>query len=82
VSTAEVRPTPLISVIIPTLRSAALLPGALDSLAAQTCRDFEVVVCDGGSGDGTADIARERATTLPALRVDAQPDAGRAYSRA
>jgi len=76
VSAVDAGPTPLISVIIPTLRSAELLPGALDSLAVQTCRDFEVVVCDGGSDDGTADIARGRAATLPALRVEAQPDAG------
>lgn len=68
--------TPLISVIIPTLRSATLLPGALDSLAAQTCRDFEVVVCDGASDDGTADLAAAYSTGLPALRIDSRPDAG------
>ncbi|MCA3239828.1 MAG: glycosyltransferase [Rubrivivax sp.] len=67
---------PLISIVIPTFRSAALLPGAIDSIAAQTWRDFELIVSDGASDDGTSDLARGRAAELPALQVDSRPDSG------
>lgn len=67
---------PLISIVIPTFRSATLLPGAIDSLAAQTWRDFELIVSDGASDDGTAELARSRAAALPALQVDSRPDSG------
>lgn len=67
---------PLISVVIPTFRSATLLPGALDSLARQLWRGFEVIVSDGASDDGTPELARAYAGSLPALRVDSRPDSG------
>lgn len=38
----------------------AHLPECLDSLAAQTCRDFEIVVVDNGSADGSIELLRER----------------------
>ena len=43
---------PRVSVVIPCFNGGADLPGALDSLDAQTFRDFEVVVVDDGSDDG------------------------------
>lgn len=45
-------PPPLVSVILVTWNSAAYLPRCLDSLAAQTFADFEVIVIDNGSTDG------------------------------
>ena len=48
-----------ISVVIPALNAAATLPGTLAALRGGTgCEDGEVVVVDGGSGDGTAERAR------------------------
>jgi len=52
------------SVIIPTLNEAALLPGLLDRLHQQTVRDFEVIVADAGSTDGTRDICRAHGVIL------------------
>lgn len=46
---------PLISVIVPTFNRWPLLRRALDSVLAQRFRDFELIVIDDGSTDGTSD---------------------------
>jgi len=55
---------PSVSVIIPTLDEERLLPGLLDDLSRQSCRDFEVIVADGRSRDRTRRIAREAGCTV------------------
>jgi hypothetical protein len=50
--------SPRASVVIPTWNGRALLKAALGSLRAQTFRDFETVVVDNGSGDGTVEMLR------------------------
>lgn len=45
--------TPLVSAVIPTHNRAADIGRCLDSLVAQTFRQFEVIVLDDGSTDGT-----------------------------
>lgn len=47
----------MISVVVPTLNEAKYLPRLLASLARQTDQDFEVIVADDGSRDGTREIA-------------------------
>jgi glycosyltransferase involved in cell wall biosynthesis len=70
------RSAPLVSVVVPTMNSQAVLAAALQSLAAQTWRDFEVIVSDGASRDDTPAIARSLEGSLPALQVDSRPDRG------
>jgi hypothetical protein len=48
--------SPAISVIIPNWNRRGLLRACLLSLAAQTCRDFEVIVVDNGSSDGSPEM--------------------------
>ncbi len=48
---------PTVSVIIPTYNREDLLPRALDSVIAQTFEDWEIVLVDDGSTDGTASLA-------------------------
>lgn len=44
---------PLFSIVIPTYNRAEQLRRAMQSIAEQTYRDFEVIVCDDGSNDNT-----------------------------
>lgn len=56
---------PLFSVIIPTLNEEKFLPKLLDSLTAQSQRDFEVIVVDGKSKDETVSVATSFQKKLP-----------------
>ena len=47
---------PKISVCIPTYNRAHFLSGAIASVQAQTISDWELVVCDDGSTDGTPEL--------------------------
>jgi glycosyltransferase involved in cell wall biosynthesis len=58
-----------LSVIIPALNEEKFLPQLLASLAAQTKRDFEVIVVDGSSKDRTVSRARSFRSKLPKLQV-------------
>lgn len=49
---------PKISVIVPSYNVEKYLAEALDSVAAQTYPDWECIIVDDGSTDGTADVAR------------------------
>lgn len=49
---------PQVSVIVPAYREVGTLPGTLRALLAMDYPDYEVVVVDDGSGDGTPDIVR------------------------
>jgi len=53
-------PAPAVSVLIPAHDVAGFLGDALDSLTAQTLPDWEAVVVDDGSRDGTAAVAEAR----------------------
>lgn len=50
-----------LSIITATWNSAETLPATLDSLASQTCQNFESIVVDGGSTDNTVDIIKNSA---------------------
>lgn len=65
--------TPLISIITITYNAAEVIEPTLASLAAQTFRDFEHIVADGASKDGTPDIIRRLSTSS---LVVSEPDGG------
>ena len=52
---------PLVSVGLPVYNGEEHLAGALDAILTQELDDFEVIVCDNASQDGTAEIARDYA---------------------
>ena len=53
---------PLVSVVIPTRNRGHRLPSALTTALSQTFDDYEIVVSDNFSADGTRDVVGERAT--------------------
>jgi rSAM/selenodomain-associated transferase 2 len=75
---------PTLSIIVPALDEAAGIAAALTALAPLRRRDCEVIVVDGGSRDGTADLARplaDRVVTAPRGRAT-QMNAGAAIAQA
>lgn len=64
---------PRVSIGLPVYNGAESLPRALDSLLAQTCADFELIVSDNASTDATGDICARYAQRDPRLRHVRQP---------
>jgi len=67
------RQTPVISICLPTYNGKEHLGECIASIRAQTFKDFEVVLCDDESSDGTLDLARELAAGDPRFRFVANP---------
>lgn len=75
--------SPLVSVVMPAYNEAEILETSLaDVVEGLRNRgyDFEVIVCENGSTDGTLALARELARKYDELRVEHLPDAD--YGRA
>ena len=69
---------PLFSIVIPVLNQVGFVERALRSVLSQSCHDFEIIVADGGSTDGTVDILNryaERITWQCSEKDSGQSDA-------
>ena len=58
------------SVLIPTWNGKELLRPCIDSLSHQTFRDFEVVVAENGSTDGTRDMLEQEYPWVRVVALD------------
>lgn len=67
---------PTLSIVTATCNAAQHIPRLIASLEAQTDQDFEWVVADGGSTDGTLDILHSAANRLKNVKIDSRPDFG------
>jgi glycosyltransferase involved in cell wall biosynthesis len=70
--------TPKVSVVIPTYNNAALLHETLEGVRRQTFTDFEIIVVDDGSTDGTAQAIKRYE---PSIRYVHQKNQGPAAAR-
>jgi glycosyltransferase involved in cell wall biosynthesis len=61
---------PLFSIIIPTYNRLPYLKKTLDSIWEQSFTDFEIIVVDDGSTDGTVDYLRELGGSVELLRQE------------
>jgi glycosyltransferase involved in cell wall biosynthesis len=68
--------TPRISVVLAVFNGADYIVEAVDSILAQTYRDFELLVIDDGSTDQTRTILAPLAARDPRLRVLPEPHRG------
>jgi putative colanic acid biosynthesis glycosyltransferase len=59
-----VKELPLISVITVVFNNKELISQTIESLSAQTLSDYEYIVIDGGSTDGTVDVLIEYSKTI------------------
>jgi CDP-glycerol glycerophosphotransferase len=72
---------PRISVVVPVYNVERYLTACLESIAAQTVDDFDVVMVDDGSTDGSAAIAAAFAERDPRFRLVSQPNGGLSKAR-
>lgn len=70
-----------VSVIIATYNYGTYLPKALDSVLAQTSSDWECIIIDDGSADGTPGIARAYEQRDARIRYVRQANAGLSAAR-
>ena len=60
----------MVSVVIPNLNGEKLLPICLDTLKIQTFQDFEVIVVDNGSRDGSLRLLKEEYPHVKIISLD------------
>jgi glycosyltransferase involved in cell wall biosynthesis len=67
---------PRVSVVMPIYNGAEFLALSIDSVLAQTLPDFELILVDDGSTDGTAEIIRRYAAQDPRIVPVAKANSG------
>lgn len=68
--------TPLFSIITVVFNGEKLLPGTAESVLKQTFTNYEYLIIDGASKDGTMDYVRSLETLMPNLRWISERDKG------
>ena len=72
---------PLVSVVVPSYNRAYCVADTVRSVLAQTYADFEVLVVDDGSTDGTRQVIEENFASEPRVRYVGQTNQGVSAAR-
>lgn len=72
---------PKVSIIVPAFNAERYIAETLDSVLRQTYRNFECIVVDDGSSDGTADVVRRYCKRDSRIRLVLQSNAGPSAAR-
>ncbi len=72
---------PLASVVVAAYNAAETLPETIESVLAQSCGSWEMIIVDDGSSDATLELARTHARADGRIRVITQANAGTAAAR-
>jgi glycosyltransferase involved in cell wall biosynthesis len=68
--------TPAVSIVIPAFNSESYLRQAIDSVLGQTWQDWELLIVDDGSTNGTPEISKEFAAADPRCRFFSRAHSG------
>lgn len=71
----------MITVVVPVYNMGRYLPHCVDSLLKQTYPDYEILLVDDGSTDGSGDVCREQAQRSVRIRVIHKANGGLSSAR-
>ena len=69
------------SIVTPLFNKAAYFPATIDSVVSQTFRDWEWIIVDDGSTDGSLALAQGAAARDARIRALTQPSSGPCTAR-
>lgn len=72
---------PFLSIIVPVYNVKNYLSVCIDSILAQTCTDYELILVDDGSTDGSSRLCDDYAAANPRIRCLHQPNSGHTAAR-
>src|SRR5262245_19749735 len=72
---------PLISACMPAHNTERYVGQAIESILNQTLGDFELLIIDDGSTDGSLEVPRRYPGRDPRIRLTSRPNKGVAYTR-
>jgi glycosyltransferase involved in cell wall biosynthesis len=61
--------TPIFSILLPAYKAEGIIGETIDSILSQTFRDFELIICDDKSPDGTLKVLRDYAKKDSRVKV-------------
>ncbi len=73
--------TPFLSIIIPVYNAKPYLSSCIDSILKQTWTDYEIILVDDGSTDGSSAVCGEYASRYDHIRCHHQPNSGHTAAR-
>lgn len=67
---------PRVSVLMPVFNTVSYLHDAIQSIQRQSCNDFELVVIDDGSNDGSSELLKAMAAVEPRMKLSQRENRG------